>query len=58
MYLMFRILYQSGFQPPQHGNGMWPPLAYALDGLGIFVAGSIIFGLLILAWAIVPLMFH
>jgi hypothetical protein len=37
---------------------MWAPLAYALDGLGIFVAGTIIFGLLILAWAVVPLMFH
>ena len=55
---MFLVFYQNGFQPPQHGDGMWRPLAYAIDVLGILAGISANFGLLFIAWAIVPLIVH
>ena len=55
---MFQVFYQSGFQPPQHAGGMRPPLAYAIDLLGILIGFSVILGLLFVAWAIVPLIIH
>jgi hypothetical protein len=55
---MFRLFQQSPFQPPQHGDGMWPPLAYAIDFLGILAGISIILALLVVTWAIVPLIVH
>jgi len=55
---MFRLFQQSPFQPPQHGDGMWPPLAYAIDVLGILAGIVLILSLLVVAWAIVPLIVH
>ena len=55
---MFLVFYRSGFPPPQHGDGMWPPLAYAIDVLGILAGISVILALLVIAWAIVPLIVH
>jgi hypothetical protein len=52
------VLYQSRFQPPQHGDGMWPPLAYAIDALGILAGISVFVALLFVVWAIVPLILH
>jgi hypothetical protein len=55
---MFQLLYQGGFRPPQHGEGMWAPLAYAIDFLGILAGTVLILGLLLLAWVIVPFIVH
>jgi hypothetical protein len=55
---MFRVFYQSRFEPRQHGDGMWPPLAYAIDFLGTLTGISLILALLFAAWGIVPLIFH
>jgi hypothetical protein len=41
------------FQPPQHGGGIWPPLAYAIDALAII---SLVTVLLLVAWVIMQ--FH
>jgi hypothetical protein len=51
---MFQLFYQSGFRPPQHGGGMWPPLAYAVDLFGMLAGIVLIVALVFLASVIVP----
>jgi hypothetical protein len=51
---MFRVFQKFRFEPPQHGDGMWPPLAYAIDGLGIVAGIVMIASLLFVASLIVP----
>jgi hypothetical protein len=55
---MFRLFQQSPFQPPQHGDGMWPPLAYAIDFLAFFFFGIVMLCLLVVAFEIMPLFVH
>ncbi len=55
---MFQVFQQSGFRPPQHGEGMWPPVAYAIDFLGILAGIVLILALLFLASVIVPFIVH
>ena len=55
---MFQLFYQRGFRLPQHGEGMWAPLAYAIDFLGILAGTVLILALLFLAWVIVPFILH
>jgi hypothetical protein len=52
---MFR---QTSFQPPQHGNGMWQPLAYGLDALGILAGISVLVSLAVSAFILVPMIIH
>jgi hypothetical protein len=52
------VLYQSGFQPPQHGGGMWQPLAYAIDALGVLFGIFLILALLFIASLVVPFLLH
>jgi hypothetical protein len=51
---MFQLFYQGDFRPPQHGEGMWPPVAYAIDALAILAGVGLILGLLVAASVIVP----
>ncbi len=51
---MFKVFYQSGFRRPQHADGMWPPLGYAIDFLGIVVGIVLILAMLFIASTIVP----
>jgi hypothetical protein len=51
---MFQVFYQTDFRPPQHGDGMWPPLAYAIDVLAVLAGIGLILGLLVAASVIVP----
>ncbi len=52
---MFQVFRQTPLQPPQHGDGMWPPLAYGIDVLAIVAGIAAISGLLVIALALVPL---
>jgi hypothetical protein len=55
---MFRVFRQNPFQPPQHGEGMWPPLAYGTDLLEILAGIVLTVALLTIAWLILPLIIH
>jgi hypothetical protein len=55
---MFQIFQQYPYQPPQHGNGIWPPLAYALDILGVVSVGMLMLVLLFVAFVYMPLVVH
>jgi hypothetical protein len=55
---MFRVFRQTSFQPPQHGDGMWPPLAYGIDVLGILAGISVIASLVVIAFILVPIIIH
>jgi hypothetical protein len=48
----------SGFRPPQHGDGMWAPLAYVIDVVGFLFGILVAAILLFIAWTIVPLLLH
>ncbi len=50
--------YQSGFQPPRHGDGLWQPLAYAIDAVGVLVGILLIVAFLFIASAVVPFLLH
>ncbi len=51
---MLQIFYHSDVRPPQHGDGIWPPLAYAIDVLAILAGIGLILALLVAAWVTVP----
>jgi hypothetical protein len=55
---MFQVFQKAPFQAPQHGEGMWPPLVYGIDVLGIFAGIVATFALLFVAWMILPLILH
>ncbi len=55
---MFRVFRQTPFQPPQHGEGVWPPLADGIDVLGILAGIVLTIALLTVAWLTLPLIVH
>jgi hypothetical protein len=55
---MFQVFRQNQFQPPHHGDGMWPPLTYGIDILGILAGLSLLISLVVIAFLIVPIIAH
>jgi hypothetical protein len=52
---MFRIFQQTSFEPPHYADGMWAPLACALDFIdGIFL----ILALLPVTWLILQVILN
>ncbi len=55
---MLREFRHTAFQPPQHGEGMWPPLADGVDVLGILAGIVLTISLLTVAWLVLPFIVH